>query len=582
MNAVEIDVRVFFPEPPAFAEFAPTRAVYVGDVDGRCEVFAWTSAGARQVTDRPQGTVTCAIDPTGAWVWWFDDDLTGVGRWRITPFGGGAAVDAGLPPGRAAGLAMSADGTAAVGVGHDGLSVHRRHPDGRVDLIGEFDGYATLVDLSHSGRLAVLARDPEDPVPAVVLDVATGGHLPLHLPGRSLWVAGFAPVPGDERLLLTTASDTAYRLAEWTPGGGVRELPWFESETEIAPSWYPDGRRVLLRRDRHARSELRELDLDRRTDTLLPTQRGTILAAQVQPDGDLHHVWTDTAHPPHLRTASGRRPLGGPRTTAVAGTPREVWVDTPAGPVHTLLTVPGSPPPHPTVFLLHGGPHAAAHDAYDALVSVFTGIGCAVARPNYRGSTGYGAAWRNDFSDGPGHTQLLDLAAVREHLVRAGVADEHRTAVVGTSWGGYLALLAAGVQPELWQSVAAVNPIADYAAAYRGATPAVRALDRRIFGGDPDRRPAAYAAASPMTHVAAVRAPVLVLAATDDDRCPPEQVAAYVAALSARGVEHELQWTRSGHEGHTGAVHHQVISSVVRFVATALGGRALSAPTKAG
>ncbi|MCC8246721.1 S9 family peptidase [Saccharothrix luteola] len=579
---MQIDVQVFFPEVPAFAEFAPDRAVYIGDVDGRCEVFARSAAGARQVTDRPQGTITCAIDPTGARVWWFDDDLGGVGRWRITPFGGGDSEDAGLPPGRAAGLAMSADGTAAVGVGHDGLSVYRRSPDGRVDHVGDFDGHTTLVDLSHSGRLAVLARDPEDPVPAVVLDLATGERLPLRLPGRVLWVSGFAPVEGPERLLLTAADDTAYRLAEWTPDGGVRELRWFDSDTEIAPTWYPDGRRVLVRRDRHARSELRELDLERRTDAPVPTPRGSILAAQVQPDGDLHYVWTDATHPPHLRTASGRWSLGGRRNATVAGVTSEVWVDTPAGPVHALLTAPDSPGPHPTVFLLHGGPHTAARDAYDALVSVFTGIGCTVVRPNYRGSTGYGPAWRNDFSDGPGHTQLLDLAAVREHLVAAGVADEDRTAVVGTSWGGYLALLAAGVQPELWRAVAAVNPIADYVAAYRGATPAVRALDRRIFGGDPDQRPAAYAAASPMSHVASVRAPVLILAGTEDDRCPPDQVAAYVAALEAHGVEHELQWAPSGHEGRTGAVHRQIIGSVVSFVATALGGREIAAPAKTG
>lgn len=41
---MEVDVLIFYPEPPAFAEFAPTRAVYVGDADGRCEVHTWDGA----------------------------------------------------------------------------------------------------------------------------------------------------------------------------------------------------------------------------------------------------------------------------------------------------------------------------------------------------------------------------------------------------------------------------------------------------------------------------------------------------------------------------------------------------------
>ena len=70
---MKIDVQVFFPEVPAFAEFAPDRAVYTGDVDGRCEIFTRSAAGARQVTDRPQGTMaacrraTASGRPLAAW-----------------------------------------------------------------------------------------------------------------------------------------------------------------------------------------------------------------------------------------------------------------------------------------------------------------------------------------------------------------------------------------------------------------------------------------------------------------------------------------------------------------------------------
>lgn len=133
-------------------------------------------------------------------------------------------------------------------------------------------------------------------------------------------------------------------------------------------------------------------------------------------------------------------------------------------------------------------------------------------------------------------------------------------------------MLGAGAQPDLWHAVAAVNPVADYPAAFRDATPAVRALDVRLFGGTPDERPAAYARSSPATYAAAVRAPVLIIASTDDAKCPPAQVHSYVAALRRHGHAPRLEWTRSGHETHRAEAHGRVIGTVAHFLATALAG----------
>jgi acylaminoacyl-peptidase len=327
---------------------------------------------------------------------------------------------------------------------------------------------------------------------------------------------------------------------------------------------------------------LQTVDLQTRAVDILDTPRGSILAATVQPDGDLHYIWTDSVHQPRLRTLSGRRPPEPEPGEVAVAAQQEVWVPTPAGDVHALLTLPDAPGPHPAVFLLHGGPFDAARDAYDPLVSVFASIGCAVVRPNYRGSTGYGAAWRERFEDGVGLTQLDDLAAVRAHVVEAGLVDPERTAVSGQSWGGYLALLAAGVQPGLCRAVAAVNPIADYPAAFRETTDAVRSLDIRLFGGTPDRLPAEYERSSPAAYAAAVRAPVLVVAATDDPKCPPGQIRGYVEALRSRGLRPVLEWVESGHEGHGTDVHVRTLAAVVGFVGIEMGGRPARTPAGAG
>jgi dipeptidyl aminopeptidase/acylaminoacyl peptidase len=145
---------------------------------------------------------------------------------------------------------------------------------------------------------------------------------------------------------------------------------------------------------------------------------------------------------------------------------------------------------------------------------------------------------------------------------------------VGESWGGYLALLAAGVQPTLWHAAAAINPVADYIGAFRQTTAAVRALDVRLFGGGPDEKPTEYARSSPLTYAAQVRAPVLIVAGSGDAKCPPAQVRTYVDALRRNGRRPEVVWTAGGHQSVDVDGRIEAIRSVVRHVGLALGGSA--------
>jgi dipeptidyl aminopeptidase/acylaminoacyl peptidase len=229
---------------------------------------------------------------------------------------------------------------------------------------------------------------------------------------------------------------------------------------------------------------------------------------------------------------------------------QDVEVDTPAGSLHALLHLPAGPPGpqgYPAVFDVHGGPAAHDEDAYDARSSAFTDAGFAVVRVNYRGSTGYGAAWRDALEAAPGLIELEDVATVRAALVERGVLDPDRTAICGGSWGGFLTLLALGTQPELWAAGAAIVPVADYVAAYADEMEALKAYDRSLFGGSPDDVPERYERSSPITYVDRVRVPVLILAGENDPRCPIRQVHNYVHRLSVLGVPHELHTYDAGH-----------------------------------
>jgi dipeptidyl aminopeptidase/acylaminoacyl peptidase len=180
-------------------------------------------------------------------------------------------------------------------------------------------------------------------------------------------------------------------------------------------------------------------------------------------------------------------------------------------------------------------------------VQAFVDHGLAVAMVNYRGSTGYGSAFRDALIGNPGFPEVEDVVAGLDALVAEGVADRARAAVAGGSWGGYITLLALGLHPERWVAATAAVPVADYVTAFRDEAPSLQAFDRTLFGGDPDSVGGLYVERSPLTYVDRVTAPVLIIAGDNDSRCPIQQVMNYVEALQARGGTVEIYRFDAGH-----------------------------------
>jgi dipeptidyl aminopeptidase/acylaminoacyl peptidase len=221
----------------------------------------------------------------------------------------------------------------------------------------------------------------------------------------------------------------------------------------------------------------------------------------------------------------------------------------PGGDIHALIATPAGAGdgPQPVVFSVHGGPHAADEDRFSAWRAVWVDAGFTVVEVNYRGSTGYGSAWRDAIEGRPGLTELADVAAVHDWAVRSGLADPARSVIEGGSWGGYLTLLALGTQPERWTAGVAAVPVADYVAAYEDEMEPLRDFDRALFGGSPDEVGDVYRECSPITYVDKVRAPVLVLAGENDPRCPIRQIENYLAKLTELGLPHEVYRFDAGH-----------------------------------
>ncbi len=557
---------------PHWARDNPDHCLYVSNATGRYEVSCWDSDNDTHTvaTDRPDGTMHATLSADGSTLWWFaDTDGDEFGSWRAQPFGSAASTDAAtpalplVPPGYSAGLAAGRGVVLAGFSDDDGTRVHLRVAGSEPRVVYRHAEDGGVGALSTDETLWVLAHSEHGDTryPALrafsVADCSIVGEL-SDAPGKGLNPIAFSPVAGDQRLLVGHERRGRDELLIWSlPDGVVTELG-IDLPGDLDADFYPDGAAVLVVHTHAGRTTVYRHDLSSGTLTELPVATGVVSGAAARPDGSVWYRWSSAASPGQLRVLDAEGEDGILLTPAGEPAPgsepvRDVWVDGPGGRIHALLAVPSTTEwdrpdsGWPSVFSVHGGPAASDEDCFDASRAAWLDAGFVVVQVNYRGSTGYGSAWRDALSERVGHVELSDIAAVHDHLISDGVVDPAASIISGYSWGGYLALLAVGVQPDRWAAGIGGVPVGDYVAAYEDEMEQLRAYDRALFGGSPQDLPDAYRDSSPLTYVDRVKVPVLVLAGENDPRCPIRQVDNYLDALSERGARYAMYRYDAGH-----------------------------------
>lgn len=550
---------------PDWALDAPSANLYVSNASGVWEVYAWDrgSDEHRRVTDRPNGTLHAALSPDGESVWWFNDtDGDEFGSWVRESFsvGGSGAAKAlpDVPDGYPAGLEVGHRIT-AVGVSTDEGSTLYAHGGEMTNAFYHSPDDAGVSALSRDERLLAISHsehgDSRHPAIRVLstADWSTAGDK-WDGPGKGLEALEFSPLRGDSRLLVRHERRGREELLIWDVAADSETEISLDLPGEVSATWYPDASALLVLHFHSGRSSLHRYDLSTGELSTVDTPPGRIGGAGVRPDGTVEYSWSSAQQPPVIRARSAdgddRVLLEPPGERAPESVPvSDAFVDGPGGRIHALVARPADAPdgPLPTVFTLHGGPHAADEDRFSAYRAVWLDAGFAVVEVNYRGSTGYGSAWRDAIEGRPGLTELEDVAAVHDWALSSGLSRPDACVVNGASWGGYLTLLALGTQPDRWAAGIAGVPVADYVAAYQDEMEQLRSFDRALFGGSPDDVPAVYSECSPITYVAAVRAPVLVLAGDNDPRCPIRQIENYLARLADRGAPYNFYRYDAGH-----------------------------------
>jgi acetyl esterase/lipase len=212
--------------------------------------------------------------------------------------------------------------------------------------------------------------------------------------------------------------------------------------------------------------------------------------------------------------------------------------------------------PGPLAIVLHGGPSAREYPGFDPLTQLLAARGVAVLSVNYRGSTGFGTRY---LRLGSGALQGMhdDVEDARQWAVDRGVADPGRIAIIGGSWGGYLALggatgiststgstgtgaaSEAGAGPgHRYAAVVAVVPLVSVGAAntsqsFRG-DPLVARYWRQVYGPAVSDSRLAAERLSPACRLARLAGTRLLLVHGEDDPRVPRAHGDVVAAAAAR------------------------------------------------
>lgn len=193
---------------------------------------------------------------------------------------------------------------------------------------------------------------------------------------------------------------------------------------------------------------------------------------------------------------------------------------------------------YPLILEIHGGPYASYGPVFSTDDQLYAAAGYLVAFSNPRGSTSYGEEFANQIQhDYPSH-DYDDLMSVVDAAIATGAADPQQLYVTGGSGGGVLTAwivgrtqrfkAAATQKPVInWTSMALTSDIATY-------------LPKYWFGKAPWEDPEIYWKHSPLSQVAKVTTPTLVVVGSEDYRTPVSDAEQFYEALQLRGVPTEL------------------------------------------
>ena len=401
-----------------------------------------------------------------------------------------------------------------------------------------------------------------------IADVATGAVTPVEQSGRKVGIRAAKFAPDGRGIYLITDADSEFAQLHYLDPVTHEErkvspeLQWDVEDFDISS----DGRYIayVVNEDGHSRL------------TVMDTQQKIELTPPGLPDGQISTIRFDRAG---KRLALSADSPQAPRDVFVydlAKSAIERWTKSEIGPldINTLSSAeliryptwdrvngkqrmisayvyrPRSAGACPVVIDIHGGPQWQYRPQWDPFIQFLVNdLGYAVIAPNVRGSSGYGKAFLK-----------LDDGVLREDAVRdigsllfwiglQPAFDRDHVTVMGTSYGGYMALASLAAYSDRLRGGIDVSGISNFVTFLSSPAQYRRDMPREEYGDERDSRMRGYLTRiSPLNNAAQIRRPVLVVQGLNDPRVPATESQQMVYRIRSKGDE--VWYLAAKDEGH--------------------------------
>lgn len=219
---------------------------------------------------------------------------------------------------------------------------------------------------------------------------------------------------------------------------------------------------------------------------------------------------------------------------------------------------------NPALVLPHGGPTGQVQDYWSPRVAALVSRGYICIAPNVRGSTGYGMDFQRANYQDLGGGDLQDEVYATKFLQATGYVDARKIGITGGSYGGFMTLMAIGKTPDIWAAAVELFGIIDWMTMLQHSDPELQQYEKSLLG-DPLKDKKMYDAASPISYIHNVKAPLLVLQGDNDPRVPKEEAVQVVDLLRKDGKTVDANYYPN--EGHGFEKRENQIDAIRRTIA---------------
>jgi dipeptidyl aminopeptidase/acylaminoacyl peptidase len=210
----------------------------------------------------------------------------------------------------------------------------------------------------------------------------------------------------------------------------------------------------------------------------------------------------------------------------------------------------------PVVVMPHDGIWGRSSWGYDAEVQFLANRGYAVFQVNFRGSAGYGKAFRTAGFKQVGGKIQQDITDGVKWLITNKIANPKKIAIFGGSFGGFSALYGVSFHPELYNCAIVKYGLINFFTYLKDVPPFVKPYLKMTYEmvGNPETDADQLRAISPVFHTDKIKSPLLIFQGAKDPRANISELNQFVRELKKRNVpvtyrlkENERAFFRSEH-----------------------------------